>query len=81
MRYAMINVASKVVYYVLQRGGGEGVKLWSKWYYLINEQPHNMNALNSPPSRRGIRHFDVLDPCRNLMLTPPPTLVTLVRAR
>ena len=23
-------------------GGGEGVKLWSKWRYVINEQPLNL---------------------------------------
>ena len=38
MCYALMNMASKMVYYVLRRGGG-GVKLWSKWCYIINEQP------------------------------------------
>ena len=32
------TIVSKMVYYVLRRGG-EVVKLLSKWCYVINEQP------------------------------------------
>ena len=40
MCYAMMNMLSKMVYYVLWRGGGRGSNNVQNGRYVINEQPH-----------------------------------------
>ena len=50
---AIVNMVSKIVFNVLQRGGGgkEGVKFLSEWRYIFDEQPLTLTK------EKGARNF------------------------